>query len=878
MLSQEIRRGFLNYFKKNGHTIVSSSPVIPHDDPTLLFTNAGMNQFKDVFLGKAKRDYERATTTQKCIRAGGKHNDFENVGHTTRHCTFFEMLGNFSFGDYFKEEAIKFAWEVTTQIFNFDPDRIWPTVFKDDDEAYELWKIYVPEKRIVRFDEKENFWAMGDTGPCGPCSELLYDRGDKYSNAKTPYEDYTGERFLEFWNLVFMQYMKSNDGLMTPLPKQSIDTGAGLERIALLKMGVDTVFQTDILRTLIAKMEEISKIKYNEHDKKLAPPFQVIADHIRSLSFSIADGAQPSNTDRGYILRKILRRAVRYGRMLNIQKPFLKDLVPTLIELMGDDFTELKTAKNKICEILTLEEEAFIKTLHRGGNLLSQVIDQSKNKKISGEDAFKLKDTYGFPIDEIMVIAKDENLEVDLKKYNSLEEEAKNRSRKAHASKDLGSTEDKQTLFAKFLEKNKPNEFVGFENSEILSTIKAIISNDEYVDSLEENQKGIIMLDKTPFYPEKGGQIGDTGEIFSESDDKIKFVVENTKTPIDGIIAHIGHSKYGKLKVGDKVVAKINITKRKSIENNHSGTHLLHFALHKVLGDHIRQAGSLVDENYFRLDFNHHKQISLQELREIESLVNEKIRQNTKISSYEKSYEEVQKNDEIKMFFGDKYGKTVRVIDIDFSKELCGGCHAKFTGNLGYFKILKESSIAAGVRRIEAVTGKYAEEAIYLMDDKLIDVAAHLKTQKPKIIPVLENLIDDNKNSKQSLKEFQSKQIEIIAKKEAKNSKIIKNLNCVIKVVEIPAKELPILAQNICKNSDIDLVVLATKSNDKCFVFIKTSERAIKNKIFANDLIKAISPIIEGGGGGKKDSAQAGGKNLKNLKKALDTIEEIISK
>jgi len=433
MQTQNIRRKFIEYFKNQGHTVVPSSSVVPHDDPTLLFNNAGMNQFKDVFLGKSSRDYKRAVSSQKCLRVGGKHNDLENVGHTKRHCTFFEMLGNFSFGDYFKAKAIKFAWEVSTEVFGLDANLIWPSVFHEDEEAFELWTQYVPAEKIVRFGEKENFWSMGDVGPCGPCSELLYDRGAKYGKETNPADNPDGERFLEFWNLVFMQYNRDANGNMNPLPKPSIDTGAGMERIVLLNMNVDSVFETDVLQSIINRVEEISGIEY-QYDNPQAPAFRVIADHLRTLSFAIADGVQPSNLDRGYVLRKILRRAVRYGRTIGLKKPFLADILPTLIETMGDDYQELKTSKSRIAEIITSEEESFMRTLQRGGNILNGIIEDSKKQKntISGDDAFKLKDTYGFPIEDILLIAKDANLKVDIKRYNILEQEAKNRSRKAH--------------------------------------------------------------------------------------------------------------------------------------------------------------------------------------------------------------------------------------------------------------------------------------------------------------------------------------------------------------------------------------------------------------------------------------------------------------
>ncbi len=461
MLTQEIRRKFLNYFREKEHTVVPSSPVVPHDDPTLLFINAGMNQFKDVFLGKSRRDYTKAASSQKCIRVGGKHNDLENVGHTRRHLTFFEMLGNFSFGDYFKEDAIRFAWEVSTQVFGFEPSRIWPTVFKEDDEAFEIWTQYVPANRITKMDAKTNFWAMGDTGPCGPCSELLYDRGPKYGDGATPLEDLEETRFLEFWNLVFMQFNRDENGIMHSLPKPSIDTGSGLERVVNLKMNVDSVYDTDVLYAIISKVEAVSGVPYPKDSGEKAAPFRVIADHLRCLSFAIADGVQPSNVDRGYVLRKVLRRAVRYGRALKMDRPFLAEVLPALIETMGDDYPELVKSRQRIEEILTVEEEAFIRTLRRGGNILNQVIDkaQGEKRKITGDEAFKLKDTYGFPLEEILLLAKDASLGVDTKRYAELEEEARERSRSVHKSaKQIAS----ENLFADFAKKHKESEFLGY--------------------------------------------------------------------------------------------------------------------------------------------------------------------------------------------------------------------------------------------------------------------------------------------------------------------------------------------------------------------------------------------------------------------------------
>jgi alanyl-tRNA synthetase len=639
MLSQEIRRRFLNFFKSQGHALIPSSSVVPHEDPSLLFINAGMNQFKDVFLGKSVRDYTRATTSQKCIRVGGKHNDLDNVGHTKRHLTFFEMLGNFSFGDYFKEQAIKYAWEVSTEIFSFPPEKLWITVFNDDDEAFSLWTKYVPASRIVRMGEEDNFWSMGETGPCGPCSELYFDRGERWGTGASPKEDPLGERYLEFWNLVFMQFNRDATGKMTPLPKQSIDTGSGLERVISLIMNVDSLYEIDIFQHLIAQIEKISHKTYQKQDTLLAPAFHVIADHIRSLSFAIADGAQPSNMERGYVLRKILRRAVRYGKVLGMQEPFLGKILPALIEVMGDDYPELKGAEKRIEEILTLEEEAFIRTLKRGGNILSSIIETAQKnplKQITGEEAFKLKDTYGFPLEEILLIAKDTSLQVNIDAYELLETQAKEKSRGA-ASKHI--QEASENLFSEYTQKHGACEFTGFTATEDEGTIMALFSNGQFVDVLKEGEKGAILLNKTPFYAEKGGQIADIGTIFHH---KALFKVTDTQNPYPGVIIHYGIVEQGLFIPGEPVVAQVDSERRQQIANHHTATHLLHWALTTVLGPHIRQAGSLVEKDRLRFDFNHHKALSPLEIRQIEDLVNEKIREDKPVESYELTFEEVQ--------------------------------------------------------------------------------------------------------------------------------------------------------------------------------------------------------------------------------------------
>lgn len=862
MLSQEIRRAFLRYFQSQGHRVVASSPVVPYDDPTLLFINAGMNQFKDVFLGQSKRDYTRAATTQKCIRVGGKHNDLDNVGHTSRHLTFFEMLGNFSFGDYFKKEAIEYAWDVTQHVFGLDPKKVWVSVYQEDDEAFALWEKHLPASRIVRFGEKENFWAMGDTGPCGPCSELLFDRGEKYGPAKSPKEDPSGERYLEFWNLVFMQFSRDPSGKMDPLPKQSIDTGAGLERVISLKMGVDDVFQTDILRTLIAQVEHISGKKYGGE-----APFHVIADHIRSLSFAIADGVQPSNTDRGYVLRKLLRRAVRYGRMLGLQRPFLAEVLPRLVAVMGDDFPELKAAQARIGEILTIEEETFLRTLAKGGQLLGQVIEQSKKTaRISGEDAFKLKDTYGFPLEEVLLIAKDEHLTVDLPRYEELELEAKEKSRKAQ--KIAAQTFD-PNFFSAFTKTHPACQFEGYQAMSLEAQVCGLVVQGKFVDEVREGTEALVILDRTPFYPEMGGQVGDTGTIE-------QFRVEDCTAPYPGVIAHLGTMGSAVLRKGQKVKAAIDVTRRLGIQNNHTATHLLHWALQKVLGSHIKQAGSLVDAARLRFDFSHHKAVTREELREMERLVNEKIRSDQQVEVYELKYEEAQKRGDIKQFFGEKYGDKVRVIDIDFSKELCGGTHVERVGTIGYFRIVKEGSVAAGVRRIEAVTGLYAERWVEQEEDLLQRVAAQLKSSVQAIPEKLEALMEENQWLTQQLKAVRKEKLKQMLEKCLSHKEKVGSIPLIAEEVAVDTEELNEFANDLLQQMKSGVVALGAIVGERCQLLVAVSPDLVQRNIHAQAIVKEVAPLIQGGGGGKQSMAQAGGKDPQGLPKALEKIRHIL--
>jgi len=871
MNSKELRRRFLDYFKKNGHMIIPSSPVVPHDDPTLLFNNAGMNQFKDLFLGKSRQSYSRAATAQKCIRVGGKHNDLDNVGHTTRHLTFFEMLGNFSFGDYFKEDAIRFAFEMATIVLEFPIDKLFISVFEKDDEAFDLWLKYLPATRIVRIGEKDNFWMMGDTGPCGPCSELFIDRGSKYGTAKSPKEDVDGERFLEFWNLVFMQYNRTTAGQLEELPRPSIDTGMGLERAVALKMGVESVFETDILRSLIESTEEIVGKKYLNYD----PAFHVIADHIRSLSFAIADGAQPSNTDRGYVLRKLIRRAVRYGHQLGMQRPFLAELLPRLVSEMGDDFPELVTAQGRITEIVTLEEESFIRTLKRGGHLLKEIIDQAQKssaKQIEGEAAFKLKDTYGLPLEEIMLLAKDSHLSVNIEAYQLLEQEAREKSR---ASKQSHQQVVEESHFAEFINSHPPCRFIGYDKMQMTALVTALLVDGKFVQEIRAGEKGMIVLDQTPFYAEKGGQIGDSGIL---SHQEGSFQVQDCKTPYPGVIAHIGICQKGFFQVGQTLYAEVDVEKRNAITNNHTATHLLHFALQEIVGKQIRQAGSLVDALHLRFDFNHHKALTNNEIRTVELLVNTLIRRDDPVETFELSLEEAQKQPDIKQFFGDKYGSHVRVVSAGGSKELCGGTHTKKTGSICFFRITKESSVAAGVRRIEAVTRKEAELFCYTHDDLIEKGANILKTTPAQLLSRAAAVIEENRTLLQTIKQLKGIALKRLAQEIVQQHEVIGATPLITALVDVPSDELPELADSLMQKMQSCVIILAQSIDGNCRLLIRVSQDLIKKGVQASSLIREIAPLIGGSGGGKADSAQAGGKEPSQIPQAFEKARDLLTK
>ncbi|VVT43099.1 Alanine--tRNA ligase [Chlamydia avium] len=851
MLSNTLRSNFLNFYANRNHTIVPSSPVFPHNDPSILFTNAGMNQFKNVFLNKEKTSYSRATTSQKCIRAGGKHNDLNNVGHTSRHLTFFEMLGNFSFGDYFKSQAIAFAWEVSLSVFNFNPQQIYATVHEKDDEAFALWEEFLPSNRIFRLTDKDNFWSMADVGPCGYCSELLFDRGEKFSKASSPLEDVEGERFLEYWNLVFMEFNRAADGSLLSLPNKHVDTGAGLERLVAIISGTDTIFEADVLHLLIKQTEQLSRKTYQPHHP-LGAAFRVIADHTRSLSFAIADGLLPGNTERGYVLRKILRRAVNYGKRLGLTQPFLADIVPSLVDAMGDAYPELRLSLSQIQEVVTAEEENYLRSLNRGGNLLHQVIKTSSSV-ISGQDAFKLKDTYGLPIDEIALLAKDHNLSVDLETFDQLEKEAKERSKK-NAAKTHNLT-DKDEAFYDTLSLKENSEFLGYTTLSCDTFIEALLHDSQQVPTLKEKQKGAIVLKSTPFYAEKGGQVGDSGEIFCSEG---TFLVTHTTSPKPGIILHHGEVTQGYLSQGSAITAQVHCIRRTNISNNHTGCHLLHKALEMTLGDHIRQAGSYVDDTKIRLDFTHPKAISPDDLTAIELLVNEKIRENHRVEIREALYSDVMSSKEIKQFFGDKYGDIVRVVSAGFSHELCGGTHAEHTGDLGYFRIIKEHAVATGIRRIEAVTGKEAELLAHRDHEDLNEISLVLQSPRDQIVHKLQNVLEEKKLQSKQITELETQLVNVQLDKIIEKCQHIDDISYIVHHLdESESHRLQQYAN--CFHQRIPnrcISLWITRKQGKHILFSRLSNDLVQQGLQAKNLLEQLLAPCGGRWGGRDTFAQ----------------------
>ena len=852
MLTSELRAKFLDYFSKNDHEVVDSSPLIPVNDDTLLFTNAGMVQFKDVFLGSEKRPYKRATTTQRCIRAGGKHNDLENVGYTLRHHTFFEMLGNFSFGDYFKEEAIKLAWNFLTNELNLDKERLWISVFREDDEAAEIWSsiIGIDPERIVRLDEEDNFWSMGDTGPCGPCSEIYYDHGEQYEGTPPGSPGDEGDRFVEIWNLVFMQFNRDAKGELTPLPKPSVDTGMGLERVAAVMQGVNSNYETDLFLNLIKASEEVIKSPGEASHK-------VIADHIRSVSFLIADGITPSNEGRGYVLRRIMRRGIRHGYKLGAKKPFLYSLVEPLVKEMESAFPMLASNQKQIEEIIHNEEKKFLETLDKGIEILEKEISNMDSKVIPGDVVFKLHDTFGFPFDLTADIAREQDLKLDEAGFNKcMEEQVKNSK---SASKFKGTQLDLSSI--------DETKFLGYDRLNAEGKILGLWNDDLRVDSATADKEYFLALDQTPFYAESGGQVGDQGKFScSSGSGQILDCIKQGK-----IFLHTIKIDEGAIKLGDKLKLAVAPDKRASAASNHSATHLMHAALKHVLGSHVEQKGSLVDASKLRFDFSHPKAVTKDEIKQIELLVNQHTLNNAEVKT------ELMKLDDAiasgaEAMFGEKYDDEVRVLSMSdgFSVELCGGTHVARTGDIGMFVILSESSVSSGVRRIEAVTGAKAVELALEIRSQLQDVQGILNVGASQVSSKVEDLVKENKSLKKGNKSNAKSSVDL---KEVTHK--IKNLDLVL--IEAGTQNIQDLRKLVdsSKKDQSERCVLILSHQDSKVVMVCGVTDDIQESLSANDVIQAIAKASDGKGGGRKDFAQGAGV-ADNFEEFVNSIPDIV--
>ena len=852
MLTSELRAKFLEYFSKNDHEVVDSSPLIPANDDTLLFTNAGMVQFKDVFLGSDKRPYKRATTTQRCIRAGGKHNDLENVGYTLRHHTFFEMLGNFSFGDYFKEEAIQLAWNFLTKELNLEKEKLWISVFREDDEAAEIWssKIGIDPERIVRLDEEDNFWSMGDTGPCGPCSEIYYDHGEQYEGTPPGSPGDDGDRFVEIWNLVFMQFNRDAAGELTPLPKPSVDTGMGLERVAAVMQGVNSNYETDLFLNLIKASEDAIQSPGE-------PSHKVIADHIRSVSFLIADGITPSNEGRGYVLRRIMRRAIRHGYKLGAKKPFLHSLVEPLVKEMQLAFPMLASSQKHIEETIHNEENKFLETLDKGIEILEKEISRMDSKVIPGDIVFKLHDTFGFPFDLTADIAREQDLELDEEGFNQcMEEQVKNSK---SASKFKGTQLDLSSI--------EETQFLGYDRLNAEGIVLGLWIDDLQVDSATSGKEYFLALDQSPFYAESGGQVGDHGDFScSDGNGQILDCIKQGK-----IFLHKINVADGSLKVGDTLKLSVESTSRASAASNHSATHLMHAALKHVLGSHVEQKGSLVDASKLRFDFSHPKAVTKDEIKEIELIVNQQTLNNAEVKT-----ELMQLDDAIasgaEAMFGEKYDDEVRVLSMGdgFSVELCGGTHVSRTGDIGMFVILSESSVSSGVRRIEAVTGSKAVELMLEIRSQLQDVQGILNVGAPQVSSKVEGLVRENKSLKKGNKTKEKSTVDI---KEAIHK--INNFDLVL--LEAETQNIQDLRQLVdaSKKGQSQRCVLILSHQDSKVIMVCGITDDIQGSLSANDVIQAIAKASNGKGGGRKDFAQGAGV-ADNFEEFVNSIPDIV--
>ncbi|EKY6710231.1 alanine--tRNA ligase [Escherichia coli] len=866
----EIRQAFLDFFHSKGHQVVASSSLVPHNDPTLLFTNAGMNQFKDVFLGLDKRNYSRATTSQRCVRAGGKHNDLENVGYTARHHTFFEMLGNFSFGDYFKHDAIQFAWELLTseKWFALPKERLWVTVYESDDEAYEIWEkeVGIPRERIIRIGDNkgapyasDNFWQMGDTGPCGPCTEIFYDHGDHIWGGPPGSPEEDGDRYIEIWNIVFMQFNRQADGTMEPLPKPSVDTGMGLERIAAVLQHVNSNYDIDLFRTLIQAVAKVTGAT-DLSNKSL----RVIADHIRSCAFLIADGVMPSNENRGYVLRRIIRRAVRHGNMLGAKETFFYKLVGPLIDVMGSAGEDLKRQQAQVEQVLKTEEEQFAHTLERGLALLDEELAKLSGDTLDGETAFRLYDTYGFPVDLTADVCRERNIKVDEAGFEAAMEEQRRRAREAS-----GFGADYNAM----IRVDSASEFKGYDHLELNGKVTALFVDGKAVDAINAGQEAVVVLDQTPFYAESGGQVGDKGELKGAN---FSFAVEDTQK-YGQAIGHIGKLAAGSLKVGDAVQADVDEARRARIRLNHSATHLMHAALRQVLGTHVSQKGSLVNDKVLRFDFSHNEAMKPEEIRAVEDLVNAQIRRNLPIETNIMDLEAAKAKGAMALF-GEKYDERVRVLSMgDFSTELCGGTHASRTGDIGLFRIISESGTAAGVRRIEAVTGEGAIATVHADSDRLSEVAHLLKGDSNNLADKVRSVLE---RTRQLEKELQQLKEQAAAQESANLSSKAIDVNGVKLLVSelsgVEPKMLRTMVDDLKNQLGSTIIVLATVAEGKVSLIAGVS-KDVTDRVKAGELIGMVAQQVGGKGGGRPDMAQAGGTDAAALPAALASVKGWVS-
>ena len=855
MTTAQIRQQFLDFFASKQHQVVPSSSLIPGNDATLLFNNAGMVQFKDVFLGAESRPYTRATSSQRCVRAGGKHNDLENVGYTARHHTFFEMLGNFSFGDYFKQDAIKFAWEFLTEVVKLPQEKLLVTIYHDDEEAFEYWSkdIGLSEDRIIRIATSDNFWSMGDTGPCGPCSEIFYDHGEHIWGGPpgTPEED--GDRFIEIWNLVFMQYNRQSDGTMLPLPKQSVDTGMGLERISAILQGVHSNYEIDLFQGLIAAAASVTNAQ-DMDDKSL----RVVADHIRSCAFLISDGVMPSNEGRGYVLRRIIRRAVRHGNKLGAQGSFFYKLVAALIEQMGQAYPELAKQQEIIEKVLRIEEEQFGKTLERGLAILEESLSDLKGDIIPGDLVFKLYDTYGFPADLTADVARERQMTID---HQGFEECMAVQRKTAQQAGKFGADYNEQ------LKSEKLTEFKGYDSTHHSATVVEIFAGGEAVQLLEDGQQGIVVLDRTPFYAESGGQTGDTGTITVAGGE---FNVTNT-TKLGNAFAHHG-TVQGRIGVNDKVDATIDDARRDSIKKNHTATHILHEALRQLLGDHVGQKGSLVQPDRLRFDFSHFEAVTKGELREIERVVNDEIRRNFALNTELMAIDDAKAKGAMALF-GEKYDDEVRVVTIgDYSIELCGGTHVERAGDIGLFKIVSESGIAAGVRRIEAVTGADAVAYVSEQEQQLHDVAALVKGDSASVLEKVTALLEKSKGLEKQIAQLNDKLASAAGASLLDSIVEINGVKLLVANVEgTESKALRGMVDDLKNKIGSGVIALGVASGDKVSLIAGVT-KDLTGKVKAGELVNHMAGQVGGKGGGRPDMAQAGGSEPQNLAAALDSV------